>query len=227
MKHVYNDGGRKEAGYKGSARDCVCRSISIATGLSYKEVYSVLARMNKRVTGRKSARNGIHTGMEWFKELMEIWGFEWHQAPSFYVYNFNHFPKRGTFIVDMPSHYTVVMAGEIHDTYDPRVLRNQAIKGYWKKKRYPNKVPKDFEQKHFGVEKPKKKKVRVYEVTWPCHSESQLEFYKGYWWTQVYENGSTCWDLRLKDKKEMIKRLEDHYGCEVSFRLGDRSEVYI
>ena len=35
----YNDGGRSKAGFKGDARDCVVRSIAIATGLPYKKVY--------------------------------------------------------------------------------------------------------------------------------------------------------------------------------------------
>ena len=38
MKHIYNDGGRKKAGYKGNAGDCVCRAIAIAANLNYAEV---------------------------------------------------------------------------------------------------------------------------------------------------------------------------------------------
>ena len=37
-----NDGGRKAAGYKGKAGDCVVRSIAIATNLSYIKVYDDL-----------------------------------------------------------------------------------------------------------------------------------------------------------------------------------------
>jgi hypothetical protein len=39
MKWVYNDGGRKAAGYKGEARDCVVRAIAIATDQPYEVVY--------------------------------------------------------------------------------------------------------------------------------------------------------------------------------------------
>ena len=42
MEFQYNDGGRKETGYKGDTRDCVCRSISIVTGKPYKEIYETL-----------------------------------------------------------------------------------------------------------------------------------------------------------------------------------------
>ena len=48
----YDDGGRKLAGYKGSADDCVCRAIAIATGLPYKQVYDRLAEGN--ATQRRS-----------------------------------------------------------------------------------------------------------------------------------------------------------------------------
>lgn len=47
MEFKYNDGGREAAGYKGKTGDCVCRSICIATGLPYDEVYGTLALGNK------------------------------------------------------------------------------------------------------------------------------------------------------------------------------------
>jgi hypothetical protein len=39
MCHVYNEGGRQAAGYKGDAGDCVARAIAIASGLPHKQVY--------------------------------------------------------------------------------------------------------------------------------------------------------------------------------------------
>ena len=56
MNFVQNDGGRSEAGYKGYAGDCVCRSICIATGKPYKEVYSFLAEMNSKQKGRNGKK---------------------------------------------------------------------------------------------------------------------------------------------------------------------------
>jgi hypothetical protein len=41
-KFVMDDGGRAAAGYKGQTGDCVCRSIAIATGKPYQEVYDAL-----------------------------------------------------------------------------------------------------------------------------------------------------------------------------------------
>jgi hypothetical protein len=37
MKFQFSDGGRVAAGYKGSAGDCVVRSVAIATGLPYQQ----------------------------------------------------------------------------------------------------------------------------------------------------------------------------------------------
>jgi hypothetical protein len=102
----HDDGGRKAAGYKGSAGDCVTRAIAIAAELPYREVYDALAagnaaqrasfpiergrfgfwrkstaakqeRMSKSRTGVRTARNGIFTKRKWFKEYMERLGFEW------------------------------------------------------------------------------------------------------------------------------------------------------
>lgn len=61
----YNDGGRSAAGFKGDTRDCVTRSIAIATALPYKEVYDALndlaktAKITKRTPKKTSARTGM------------------------------------------------------------------------------------------------------------------------------------------------------------------------
>ena len=83
MPFVQDDGGRAAAGYKGAAGDCVCRSITIATGKPYREVYARLAREtgNQRASKRgkraASASRGINTGRKWFKEYMREFGFTW------------------------------------------------------------------------------------------------------------------------------------------------------
>ena len=56
---VLDDGGRKAAGYKGNARDCVARALAIMTGEDYRAIYKELAAAQKEVTGKRSARNGI------------------------------------------------------------------------------------------------------------------------------------------------------------------------
>ena len=46
MKWIYNDGGRKLAGYKGETGDCVVRSIAIISNLPYQELYDHFFEMN-------------------------------------------------------------------------------------------------------------------------------------------------------------------------------------
>ena len=61
-----DDGGRKAAGFKGAAGDCVCRSIAIATGKPYAEVYDDLnaagkaERKSKKRRSKSSARTGVY-----------------------------------------------------------------------------------------------------------------------------------------------------------------------
>ena len=47
MEYKFNDGGRKDAGFKGRAGDCVTRAIAIASGLPYKKVYNDLTDLAK------------------------------------------------------------------------------------------------------------------------------------------------------------------------------------
>jgi len=132
MEFVYDDGGREAAGYKGDAGDCVCRAITIVTGLPYKEVYDRLAEGNatqrkgkraKSKDGVRTAAKGINTNRKWFKDYMQSLGFKW--VPTMLVGQGckvhlckEELPK-GKLIVAVSKHYTVVIDGVIHDTHNP------------------------------------------------------------------------------------------------------------
>jgi hypothetical protein len=45
-KYEYDDGGRKDAGWKGTGGDCVVRAVAIATGRPYQEVYDRCAEVH-------------------------------------------------------------------------------------------------------------------------------------------------------------------------------------
>jgi hypothetical protein len=64
MKIVIDDGGREAAGFKGSAGDCVCRAIAIASGRPYKEVNDRLAdgTATQRITKRQKRRHERRAG---------------------------------------------------------------------------------------------------------------------------------------------------------------------
>lgn len=157
MTFVYDDGGRKAAGYVGHVGDCVCRSIAIASGLPYAEVYKVLAdntaaqRASKRTKKRpRSAGGGINTGRKWFKDYMASIGFEW--VPTMTIgsgctvhLSADELPA-GRIVISVSKHYTAMVDGIIHDTHDPRrpmvettpsnpeprQIETRCVYGYWR-----------------------------------------------------------------------------------------------
>lgn len=149
---IYNDGGRDEAGYKGSAGDCVCRAISIVTQIPYSEVYEALSNgnakqritkksmrsaKNRRKAGVKTASHGINTKRKWFADYMESLGFVW--VPTMQIgqgckvhLRADELPK-GRLIVNVSKHFTAVIDGVIHDTYDCSREGTRCVYGYYYK----------------------------------------------------------------------------------------------
>lgn len=130
MRHVYDDGGRPEAGFMGKCGDCVVRAVAIATELPYGEVYRALAKLNatnrSRVTaaGRKSARNGVIVRSAGFKRYMRSLGWTWTPAMGIgtgcKVHLHDGELPTGRLIVSVSKHYTAVIDGVVHDTHDPQ-----------------------------------------------------------------------------------------------------------
>jgi hypothetical protein len=130
MKCVYDDGGRKAAGYKGRADDCVARAIAIVSGLPYADVYERLARetgaqrASKRTKKQAaSARNGIYVRRKWFKDYMAELGFIWTPTMQIgqgcKVHLADGELPPGRLIVALSKHYTAVIDGVVHDTHNP------------------------------------------------------------------------------------------------------------
>lgn len=143
----FNDGGRADAGYKGFTGDCVARSIAIASGLPYSEVYDALAKGNaeqritkrtkKRSAGVKTASRGIYVTRKWFQHYMASIGFTW--KPTMFIgkgcavhLRADELPK-GNLIISLSKHYTAMIDGVIHDTYDPSRNGTRCVYGYWYK----------------------------------------------------------------------------------------------
>ena len=138
---IYSDGGRSDAGYRGKANDCVTRTIAIATGKAYCEVYNELNELAKteRITKRKkkksSAREGVYA-RTWKKYIKSL-GWEW--TPTMFIgsgcrvhLKESELPK-GTLIVSVSGHLTTVIDGVIHDIYNPSREGNRCVYGYFKK----------------------------------------------------------------------------------------------
>lgn len=130
MQFEYNDGGRTAAGYKGHTGDCVCRSIVIATGLPYQQIYDALAngmgmQRKSKHTGKraKSAAHGINTGRKWFKDYMQQLGFTWVPTMKIgqgcKVHLTDGELPNGRLVVAVSKHFTAVIDQVVNDTYNP------------------------------------------------------------------------------------------------------------
>lgn len=147
IRWFYNDGGRKAAGYKGDAGDCVCRAICIVSGRPYSEVYSRLAHgTGTQPTGKRerrrgraaSARNGISVKRLWFKNYMRELGFTWTPCMTIGQGCTVHLRAEelpmGKLIVSVSKHYVAMIDGVMHDTHNPDRNGTRCVYGYWKLK---------------------------------------------------------------------------------------------
>lgn len=143
-EYTFNDGGRKAAGYKGDAGDCVCRAISIASEIPYQQVYDRLAvgnatqRRSKRVGKRpRSANNGINTNRKWFKNYMVEIGFAWNATMQIgsgckVHLKSNELPS-GRLVCSVSKHLVAVIDGVVQDTHDSTRDGKRCVYGYWYK----------------------------------------------------------------------------------------------
>lgn len=145
MQFVKNDGGRAEAGFKGSAGDCVCRAVAIASGRPYAEIYKRLAEGNatqrktkhtrRSLAGKKTARNGIYTQRKWFKDYMAELGFRWVATMQIgsgcTVHLKDDELPHGRLVVMLSRHAAAVIDGVLHDTYQDDRGGTRCVYGYW------------------------------------------------------------------------------------------------
>ena len=142
MKVIITDGGRYAAGFKGDAGDCVTRSIAIITNRPYAEVYKELSEgcvnqiIGKRGKKKSSARNGVNTNRQWFKDYMTKLGFTF--VPTMGIGTGCRVHLRdgelpnGRIIASVSKHYCAIIDGVIHDTFDPSRGGNRCVYGYWR-----------------------------------------------------------------------------------------------
>lgn len=141
MKYIYNDGGRKAAGFKGDAGDCATRAIAIATGRPYKEVYDAINEIGvaeilpARKRGKSNARTGVHK--ETVHSYMAKIGWKW--TPTMRIGSGCKVHVRteelpvGKIILNLSKHYAAVIDGVLHDTFDCSRDGSRCVYGYWRK----------------------------------------------------------------------------------------------
>lgn len=133
------DGGRADAGYKGTTGDCVCRAIAIATESSYQEIYDLInsfgkkERKGKRKSGKSSARTGVYKAT--IRKVMESLGWKW--VPTMFVgsgckvhLKANELPM-GRLVVNVSKHTTCVIDRVLNDTYDCSRNGTRCVYGYY------------------------------------------------------------------------------------------------
>lgn len=133
MSWVYNDGGRKEAGYKGTTNDCVIRAVAIATSLPYKQVY----RDIKKLLGKgQSPRGGVPKKV--YKKYLQSLGWEWVATMRFGEGCTTHLNEdelpSGILIVEVSKHVVCVIDGVLQDTSDCSREGKRCVYGYYTKR---------------------------------------------------------------------------------------------
>ena len=154
MKHVFDDGGRCAAGYKGFTGDCATRAIAIAAEMPYQDVYDLVNRFSeeekpsKRRRGKSNARTGVHKHT--MDKIMSHIGWTW--VPTMFVGSgckvhlcSEELPS-GRIIARISRHYCAVIDGVLHDTHNCAQERSvtgmengipysrtwkRAVYGYW------------------------------------------------------------------------------------------------
>lgn len=130
----YDDGGRKAAGFKGKAGDCVVRAAAILTGRDYAEVYELMADANVLSKQRlrhaeshgltsveRSAERGVSKDayLSVFKELGII---QERQRRGDLKFTYTQaYERYGDCIVTTRRHMSAVIDGELRDIFDDRL----------------------------------------------------------------------------------------------------------
>lgn len=142
----YDDGGRAEAGFKGTAGDCVTRAIAVATGIAYKTVYDELAQGMKALWSYRaereknparveryrkravvSARNGVSDPV--WKKFLKARGWVEIKLPR--DSRLSDLPTSQMIIVRLRKHLVAVDRGVLLDTYDSSYGYDRLAFHYW------------------------------------------------------------------------------------------------
>jgi hypothetical protein len=142
MDWVFNDGGRAAAGFKGTAGDCVCRALAIATQRPYGEVHEELFTeigWSPGSRGRRDEDGLICPRADNERELLRqyLTNRGWLWTPTMRIgsgckvhLRAGELPS-GRLIVSVSRHLTAVIDGVIHDTYDCSRGGARCVYGYW------------------------------------------------------------------------------------------------
>ena len=135
MKLIVTDGGRKDAGLRGSfTGDCVIRSIAIASDSPYKRIHNDFRRMIANGLGYVP-EDGILTNKPAFKRYMVESGFVWNITCRIGSRDRVHMNAAelpmGRLVLSLSKHYSCVCDHIIYDTYDCSNNGKRMVYGFW------------------------------------------------------------------------------------------------
>ena len=127
----YDDGGRAEAGFEGTAGDCAVRAIAIATELPYAEVHKQLSQAYGASADLGVSRECIH-------EFLVGYGWKWVPTMGIGTGCKVHLKAEelpaGRIVARVSKHVSAVIGGVVCDTHDPSRGGSRCVYGYWTKK---------------------------------------------------------------------------------------------
>jgi hypothetical protein len=135
MQYIYDDGGRSAAGHAPN-KDCVTRSIAIATEQSYQSVYDSFDRLSqnerrgKYKLGISNPSTGVYIAT--IIKYMRLLGWEWI-SQSLAEFQMNELPN-GRLVVAVKQHFMAVVDGVLYDTHDSSRNGERCVYGYFKKR---------------------------------------------------------------------------------------------
>lgn len=90
---------------------------------------------DKKSAGVETADHGIWTTRQWFKNYMAELGLIWvptmQVGKGCQVHLHHHELPAGRLIVSVSKHYTAMIDGIIHDTFDPSRDGTRCVYGFW------------------------------------------------------------------------------------------------
>lgn len=143
MEFLFNDGGRKNAGYVGETGDCACRAIAIATQSDYQTIYDLInhygkmEKHSKRKRGTSNARTGVYR-YTMDKIMLEHFGWKWNPTMKIGQGCKVHLKAdelpMGRILCNVSKHYCAVIDGVVNDTHDPSREGTRCVYGYYSEK---------------------------------------------------------------------------------------------
>ena len=131
----HDDGGRGEAGFKPGAGDCVCRAVTIAGQMDYREVYDLFYLTSAKIEREPSSpRDGVSRKVI-DAVLVGEWGWTW--TPTMQIGSGTRVHLRadelpgGRIVARLSRHTCAVIDGVVRDTYDQRREGTRAVYGFW------------------------------------------------------------------------------------------------